>query len=118
MTFDYDRAQATAERLIARFGKDVTVRTPGPTSGSPFDPTPSTPSDELLKGVELKTSLFYRAQSFMTADDIRLLIEAPNGGAPGSDEIILIDGIEHQIIESMPFKPADVLLYVELIIRK
>lgn len=118
MSFDYDRAQATAARLIDRFGQDVVVRTPGPTTGPPHNPTPGTPSDETVKGVKLGFSLFYRAQGFVQQDDIMLLIEAPIGGAPQTDESILIDGVEHQIVRSEPFEPSDVLVYVELVIRK
>jgi hypothetical protein len=38
-TFDYSRSQATADRLIAKFGQPGTIRRPGAASGDPWNPT-------------------------------------------------------------------------------
>lgn len=118
MAFNYDRAKATADRLIANFGKEIIIRQKAPATGDPWNPQTGTPTDESVRGVELKTSLFFRAQEYLTGDDLRLLIQSPPSGAPGLSDTILIDGVEHRIVESMPFQPADVLIYVELVIRK
>lgn len=46
--FDYDPIKATSLALIARFGRDITIRTTV-SSGTPYDPT-LTDTDTVVKG--------------------------------------------------------------------
>lgn len=105
--FDYSRALATANRLIARYGQAGYVRRPT-TSGSAYNPTPGVPVDHAAVFAVLDYENKDIDGTRILATDKKVLM------APGSltitptttDLLVEADASVYKIIDVKPTKPA------------
>lgn len=111
MTFDYARARATAERLIAKFGQDVTLIqiTNAGTEWAPKHAETLT----TIKAVDLSEQ--QRDASGTLIGQVRrtLYISASASVTPGKGDKVMINGIEHEIAEVRPLAPGGVDVFWE-----
>jgi hypothetical protein len=108
VSFDYSRLKATADRLIARFGKTAQIVTTT-TSGPDYDPTVTEATTDATV-VELDYSLTNRNETLVQQGDKLFLVEAD--AAPDMEAKIRLDGVDYAMIDVQPLSPgATVLLY-------
>lgn len=102
MTYDYARAKATAERLIARFGQDATLRQITQ-SGDAWAPT-LTETDTTVKVVDL--NIAQRDGAGLVGETRRTLYVSTSAGVtPEKGDKVVIGGTEHEIGEVRPLAP-------------
>lgn len=117
-SFDYIRSRQTAERLIARFGKDGAVRrvvfTDDPdTPWNPGDDT-ETAVNHPCKLVVLEYSEMERDGTVIGMTDKRVLISTEGLSiVPTADDALIVDGIEHEISKLMVIKPGETIVYYD-----
>lgn len=102
----YDRAQATASRLLKKYAQGtITHIRDGEPTGPSYDPTPgvpvSTPVDGSAKGVSSK----YIQDGFISAQDLQLTCSV-FGFDPVQSDRFEIDGRELQVIMAVPIPAA------------
>jgi len=110
MTFDYSNLKATADRLIARFGKTATLVT-FTTSGTDYDPV-ITETDTSITLVELNYSLTNRNESLVQTGDKIWLVQA--AAAPSSSDKIELDGTRYSMVDIQPVSPGATTLLFEV----
>lgn len=102
--FDYSRAKATAERLIARFGKSGSIRRRTST-GDEWDPT-RTLTDYDATLVVIDYSLSERSGTLIGATDRKVLISTAGLTiTPTNADKLVVDGDEHEIVRIVPLEP-------------
>lgn len=118
MSFDYTRPRATAERLIARFGKAGafrrTVRTNDP--GTPWDPGDDTETvtDYACTLVVVDYSQMERAGGLVGMTDRKVLISTEGlAVVPLASDLLMIDGTAHEIKVLMPLEPGPMVVLYE-----
>lgn len=125
MSFDYARSRASADRLIAKFGRPGTLRRPVAASGPSYDPTPGTPVDFAVTIAVIDYSDYEITGGRVLATDKKVLLAA--GGlteVPTPDHKLLIGTVWHNIIGPdrgrgiKPLAPAGVVVMYELQARK
>lgn len=112
----YARLQATAERLIAKFGMAGTIVRMTRTGGPDYDPTLE-PVSHPCQLVELKIDLSKIDGTLIQAGD-RMVYVSTQGltiEVTASDKLV-IAGKEHVIKICKPLSPAGLTVYYELII--
>ena len=117
MTFDYARPRATAERLIARFGRTATLRKPGAVTGPANDPTYGAPTDTTITCVDLEQ----RVRDGATLTDITrrtLIVSTSAGVTPSEGDTVVIDGGEHEALEVRTLAPGGVTVMWEVDIQR
>lgn len=108
MSFDYSRLKATADRLIARFGKTAQLVTTT-TTGPDYDPTVTETATDITL-VELDYSLTNRDGTLVQAGDKLFLVQAD--AAPDMAAKIRLDSVDYAMVDVQPVSPgATVLLY-------
>jgi len=110
MTFDFARLKATADRLIARFGKTA-VLVSFETSGPDFDPTVTETTTDITL-VELSYSLTNRNESLVQSGDKLFLVQAD--AAPSLDDKIRLDGVDYAMVDVQPLSPGPLVLVYEV----
>jgi hypothetical protein len=119
----YDRAAATALRLLAKYGEDVTLRTY--TTGT-YDPatgtTPNTTADTTRKAAtfdypRLNQGQVLAGQTLIQQGDRQCLMDA-NGAAPTMADHVIVDSIEYVIKDIKTLSPAGTPVLYELQLRK
>jgi len=121
MSYDYSGIKGTAEKLISRFGKTVSVRrSTAPTGGSNWDPGAPTTKDYSAKGVVLDYSSHERDGTFIKATDKKLLLSTEGLTiTPGLDDAIVAGGLVYQIVPPLkPLEPGDTTILWEIQIRR
>ncbi len=115
MTFDYGRAEKTAQRLLARFGRGAMLIQLGPNTGTEADPVFDSPVEVPCTVVELQFSLRDREGSLVGAADRRLLVstEGLDSGL-GREGKIELDGHKHTILRIDPLSPGGKILMFEV----
>lgn len=103
MAFDYTRAKATAERLIDRFGQDVTLRQTT-SSGDPWAPT-LTETDTTVKVVDLNRRERDASGTLVGVTRRTLYVSTSAGVTPAKGDKMVIGGTEHEIDEVRPLAP-------------
>jgi len=107
MSFDYARTKATADRLIKRFGSELTFSRE---TGETFDPaTGTTTSTTSTFTADVVWTEFRKDEidgTLVQRGDARLLV----AGDPQIDDRVTKDGEEYRIIATEPLKPADTQL--------
>ena len=121
MSFDYTRLRATAKRLIARFGQDITVNR---TTGGSHDPvlgevTGGSDASFTVKGVVLNASRVFRQpadQQLIQGGDQAVYLEA--GQTINNGEALTIDGAEWFVQELRPLSPAGTVVLYQALVRQ
>ena len=121
--FDYARSQATATRLIGRFGRDVTVSLEGDTpAGGEKDWRGSDTGsrrDRTVKGVLLDESLGRGVEIILEPTGARLLCSVPSDGLDLRDaSAALVGGQEYRITESAVLDPAGIPVFYEFRVER
>lgn len=112
MSAFYDRMQATASRLIDRYGYATQLERDGAPTGPPHNPQPGTPTRHDCKAVELEYSLTNRDTTLVQQGDKLGLISTAIDIAPTKDDRILLGGEPFHFIDLQPLSPGgQVLLY-------
>ena len=117
MAFDYTKTRATAERLIARFGQDVTL-TKRAKYGEDWNPT-LIPTGHTVKAVDLNTvNLISGSTAFLSrvqSESTRTLLVSTSAGVnPSSEDTVTINSVEHKISEVRPLSPGGIVLMFEV----
>ncbi len=112
MSAFYARMQATAERLIARFGYVTQLERDGAPTGPPHNPQPGEPSRHDCTVVDLEYSLTDRDTTLVQQGDKLGLISTAVDIQPGKDDRLLLGGQLYHLIDLQPLSPGgQVLLY-------
>ncbi|MBH1851932.1 hypothetical protein I5V61_06600 [Stenotrophomonas maltophilia] len=112
MSAFYDRMQATAERLIARFGYATQLERDGAPTGPPHNPQPGEPTQHDCKVVELEYSLTDRDTTLVQKGDKLGLISTAVDIDPNTGDRLLLGGQLYHFIDLQPLSPGgQVLLY-------
>lgn len=108
----YNRMQATAERLIERFGYTTNIERDGAPSGPPHNPQPGQPTLHPCKVVEMKYSLTDRDATLVLQGDKLGLISTAIDVPPAKEDRLEMDGEVYHFIDVQPLSPGgQVLLY-------
>ncbi|MGY5941545.1 hypothetical protein [Stenotrophomonas forensis] len=108
----YDRMQATAERLIARFGYATQLERDGAPTGPPHNPQPGPPTRHDCTVVDLDYSLTDRDTTLVQQGDKLGLISTAIDIKPGKDDRLLLGDQLYHFIDLQPLSPGgQVLLY-------
>lgn len=116
-TFNYAPAEATAKRLIARFGQSITQHVISG-GGSAWNPA-QTETDYTLTGAVLN----YRRRdvdgTLIKASDRRVIVST-EGMTTTLDTAhkLTVGGIKHSIIDVRELNPGGTILYLEAQVRK
>jgi hypothetical protein len=115
--FDYSRARATAERLIARFGQSATIRRTT-RSGPAYDPTTAS-ADYPCKAARLAYSdKQIDGSRIRDSDSLVYLSIAGLTIAPTEQDQIIIGGVAHEIVTVKPLSPAGTVVFFEIQARR
>lgn len=118
MTFDYARARATADRLLANFGATGAIRRETPGSGPSYDPGEPTITDH---PVTLALTAYNARQidgTRIQAQDRKALVSASASVTPTtSDLLIAADGAILKIVDVKTISPAGTTVIYELQVR-
>lgn len=117
MTFDYTKAQATAKRLISRFGQDATLKiTAG--SGDAWNPTQSE-TTQTLKVAVMKYNKSQIDGTLVKQGDKKVYISTESATiAPDLQHKIDIESEEHSIVDLTPLSPGGTVVFWEAQVRK
>lgn len=122
MSFDYTQSAATAQRLLARFGKAITVRKQ---QAGAYDPATSSVSinnvDTVAQGVllEYKDGQANAPGTMIQVGDKKLLLSPANFSAdPIASDLVLADGATWNIVKVKALRPAGVTVLYELQLRR
>lgn len=118
MSYDYSRLIATANRLLAKFGQDMTLlalNAPGydPSTGG----TSGTPASETKTGVifPYKNGITAMQESLILAGDQQVFILLDN--APKPTDKLQVGSREYSIINVKAIEPGGVTVLYELQVR-
>ncbi|KRG47347.1 hypothetical protein ARC20_03180 [Stenotrophomonas panacihumi] len=112
MSAFYDRLQATAQRLIARYGYASQLERDGVPTGPAYNPQPGPPTRHDCKVVETEYSLTNRDATLVLRGDKLGLISTAIDITPTKDDRILLGGQLYHLFDLQPISPgAQVLLY-------
>jgi len=104
---EYSRAIATATRLIAKKGRDVTLSTVTKT-GTAYNPY-STKATQTVKAVQVSFTKDERDQGLVASNSKVYLVDSV---VPILKSMTITDGLEMAITSVSPLKPGDdVILY-------
>lgn len=113
MAIDYNKALASAKRLIRENGRDVTVRT-FTASGDEWNPV-QVPNDVVVKAVQTQFKAEEIDGTLIRTDDKLFLIA---GGADISLAKRLIDGgIDYEVVNVREVKPGAVSILWKVQVR-
>ncbi len=113
--FDYDRARATAERMISRFGQAGAIRRAGAPTGDAWNPTPGTPIDHACNLVVLDYSAREIDGTLIRSTDRKIYVAALGLAIePTEADRVVIDGVALEIVNVMTLAPAGTAVYFEL----
>lgn len=118
MSAFYDRMQATATKLIARFGYSTLLERDGVPTGPPHNPQPGEPTRHHCKVVELEYSLTDRDATLVQQGDKLGLISTAVDIQPGKDDRLLLGGQLYYLIDLQPLSPGDQVLLYEFHARR
>lgn len=98
--FNYQRAKATADRLIARFGRPEPAVLRAPTfTGPDYDPTPGPPVDHPCTVVVVEWETKELETNRVLANDLKLLVAKGELAIdPDPSHKLVVGGVEHTIV--------------------
>lgn len=108
----YNRMQATATRLIDRYGYATQLERDGAPTGPPHNPQPGPATLHDCRVVELDYSLTDRDATLVLKGDKLGLISTAVDIQPAKDDRLLLGGQFYHFIDLQPLSPGgQVLLY-------
>lgn len=110
----YTRLQATAERLIDQFGTTAVLHKQTAHNPEPWNPV-ITSVDHDVSVVKSNISIVKRDETLMREGDLLLIMYSEI--EPTLKDALTVDGKKYQIIQTQPLKPADTVLYYEILVR-
>ena len=110
MTFNYSGSVATAERLIAKFGQDVTLNKQGAETGDAWDATFAADVPTTIKVVDLKEKERDRNGIYTGKTTRKLLISTSAGVTPEKGDAVVIGGLSHFLGVVEPLSPGGVIV--------
>jgi hypothetical protein len=115
---NYSALADTVEKLIAKYGKTLTLRA---YSAATYDPvtmtyTAGTAIDTLVNAVEETYKAFEVDGTHIQAGDIKLMVFS--SVVPDTSMKIVIDSVEWAIVAVYPLRPANTTLYYIIQARK
>ena len=114
-SFDYPRAQASALRVIDKFGQAGAIVRDVPGSGPEWDPGEPVPTAHTCTMAVLKFDNKDFDGTLIKASDKKVYIAAKGLLiVPETTDTLLIDGTSHTIIRVMPLNPAGINIYFEV----
>ncbi|MGV1756097.1 hypothetical protein ACQZ6F_08715 [Rhizobium sp. A22-96] len=115
--FDYGKARATAERLIAKFGQKASLRRIV-NSGPDYDPL-QTSEDFACSLVDLDHSEAHVGDTLIQRGD-RMVYLSTEGLpiTPTLADKLLIGGAEHAIVDLQPLSPGGTVVFWQLQVRR
>ncbi len=115
--FDHDKARATAERLIAKFGQKGILRRITST-GPDYDPVQSS-EDFPCSLVDLDRSQAHIAETLIQRGD-RMVYLSTEGLpiTPTLADKLLIGSAEHAIVDLQPLSPGGTVVFWQLQVRR
>ncbi|GGE18200.1 hypothetical protein GCM10011390_41720 [Aureimonas endophytica] len=115
MVFDYAKSQATADRLIARFGQAGTIRRRS-SAGGAYEPDPAqTISDHPCKLVVTDYTVRERESTLIGSSDRKVLVAMSGLDiVPTSADRITVAGDTLEIINVMPLSPGGTTVLYEI----
>lgn len=120
MSFNYSNIQATAQRLITKFGKDWAIRRNVKGTYNPSTNTRTTTSTEnhTVKAVKTEYKNYQVDGEVIKRGDFKLLVEAKGLSITPSTDDEIVDGTDiYQIINIKEIKPATITIYYEIQVR-
>lgn len=123
MAIDWAAKQAFAQRMIDKFGQDVTLRRIQPIV--PHDPLkpwagrPSVPVDETVTMVFLQYDQQYVDGTVIQTGDLQVFMAGEAGiDAPTLKDVVIRNGVKWNIVSCSPFNPAGTDVFYELQVRR
>lgn len=116
MTYDYTRPKATAERLIAKFGKNAVLQQ-YTNRGTPYSPTRTPSNPVAIKVVDFEQLESDREGSLVGTKSRVLYISTSAGVTPQKQDEVVLDGSTHEIVTVAALKPGDIDLMWEVMVR-
>ncbi len=115
--FDYDKARAAAERLIAKFGQKGSLRRTS-NSGPDYDPV-RVGEDFACSFVDLDQSQVHVADTLIQRGD-RMVYLSTEGLSitPALADKLLIGGVEHSVVDIQPLSPSETVVFWQLQVRR
>jgi hypothetical protein len=114
-SFNYAKSQATAERLLIKFGQAGSIVRDVPGGGSDWDPGEPVPTPYACTVAVLKFDNKDIDGTLIKATDKKVYIAAKGLAIiPTTTDRISIGGVQHTVIRVMPLNPAGINVYFEL----
>lgn len=113
MAFNYAASKATAERLIANFGRSVPLTKLGVNTGTEWAPVYAAEVTNNVVAVEIEAEERLENVSLDTARRRKLLISTSAGITPAQGDKIVLDGISHKLGPIEPLNPGGTVLLWE-----
>ena len=114
----YDRMQATATRLIDRYGYATQLERDGAPTGPPHNPQPGPATLHDCRVAELDYSLTDRDATLVLKGDKLGLISTAVDIQPGKDDRLLLGGRFYHFIDLQPLSPGGQVLLFEFHARR
>lgn len=110
MSFDYARPNATAIRLIDRFGQTATIIRDGVADESDYaNISAAVPTRETCTAVLTDFSMSERATGLIESGDVKLLISTHGlSAAPETANRVQVGGNIYNVVNVMPLRPGGV----------
>ena len=118
MRYDYGPLRRTAERLLDRFGQDVTLIKPGVPAGPEWNPTPGQPVEHTIVAVD--ENQMRRDQSGTLIGDAvhALIVSTAAGVAPERADRVRVAGKEYEITDVAAIAPGGTVLLYQITINR
>lgn len=118
-TFDYARAKATADRLIAKFGTSGTIRRTSPGAGPAYNPGSPATTDYACRVAVTDYSTYERQNTQIQSGDRRIYVSAQGLAiSPIPSDQIVIGSETYRVVDVDTLRPADVAVYFECQARR
>ena len=116
MSGPHERGAASAERAIARHGRDITLIVPGAPTGSKRDPQPGAPTEIVVRALELEIASSEIDGSVIQGHDRRYLVA---GSVAVTTAMRLRDDVPaaYEIVRTQPTQPGTTRLVTEILAR-
>lgn len=118
MSAFYDRMQATATRLIGRYGYSTQLQRDGAPTGPPHNPQPGPATQHACTVVELDYSLTNRDETLVLKGDKLGLMSTAIDTVPGKNDRLLLGGVAYNFVDLQPLSPGGQVLLYEFHVRR